>query len=121
MFRDNIQGTRDFFSANIYPNPALQPEFTWLAKNYSHIPIEPPEINFIGTNRIYFTYVEMLESKGLIYQIAIYKLTANRWVLFKVLSTDGSATSGFELDKGSYIATLIDRFGREGVRRYFDV
>lgn len=123
MFRDNIEGTTDFFATYIYRQPALQPEFNWLAANFSNIPIVAPKIHFKRNGRLFVVLDKITESR-LVNQIAIYKLIDNAWSLNKVLPVDGVATNrhvGLELEKGSYAATLIDRFGREGYKNYFEV
>lgn len=124
MFRDNIEGTRDFFATYIYPGPALQPEFHWLNVNSSdEMPIEAPEIRFIRGGRLFVNLNNMTESRS-INQIAIYKLTEGEWSVFMVLAVDGAATNknvGLEIESGSYVATLVDRFGREGLKKYFSL
>ncbi len=125
MFRDNIEGTTDFFANYIYPHPALQPEYKWLAANYSDIPIAAPDVQFIRDGRIYVRLdTDKTDESTLINQIAIYKLVDNEWNVSNVLPADGSVTNkniGLELDGGSYVETFIDRFGREGLRHYFEV
>ncbi|KAG4077596.1 hypothetical protein HA402_003023 [Bradysia odoriphaga] len=125
MFRDNIEGTVDFFANYIYPHPALQPEFQWLAANFSSVPIPAPEIHFTNSGRLYVTWDITSESESkFIHQAAIYKWMTDAWSLFTVLPTSGEVANenmGFELASGQYVATLIDRFGRESLRQYFKV
>lgn len=123
MFRDDIQGTVDFFARYIYSQPALQPEYHWLAGNTLSAPIQSPKIKLITGGRFYVDLDQTTESE-LIHQIAVYKLKGNGFILFRVLPTDGPATdsdTGLELDNGSYAATFVDRFGREGVKSYFEL
>lgn len=125
MFRDNIQGTVDFFANYIYSQPALQPEYHWLAANTSSSStiINAPKIKVFVNGRLYVNLDKMTES-SLIHRIAIYKSQGNGFVLFKVLPTEGPATdldTGLELEKGYYAATLVDRFGREGMKSYFEL
>lgn len=120
MFRDNIQGTVDYFATYIYPQPALQPQFHWLAANIS-IPIAAPKITVSSNGRLYLCLDKMTESK-FINQIAIYKLNENEWGLFKVFPVTGlDKDHGMELEKGHYTATLVDRFGRESMKSYFEI
>lgn len=121
MFRDNIEGTVDFFAQYIYPQPALQPEF--IVTNISSIPLAAPDIHFIGKDRIYIILHGTTESR-VVNRIAIYKLMTSTWNLFKVVPADGVVTNknvGLELEEGEYVATLIDRFGSESLKRNFKV
>lgn len=123
MFRDNIQGTVDFFANYIYSQPALQPVYHWLAANSSSTPIAPPKITLISDRKVYVQLDKLTES-NVVNKIAIYKLKGNGWVLFKIQPSDGPATDlaiGLELEKGYYAATLIDRFEREGMKSYFEI
>lgn len=123
MFRDNIEGTVDFFRTYIYPQPALQPEYPWLAKNFSNITIPAPKIKGITRGRLYLRLDNETKSR-LIKQIAIYKLNIDKWSLLKVLPIDETVTYkkiGLEIKKGKYVATLIDRFDREGMKTYFEI
>lgn len=123
MFRDNIQGTVDYFANYIYSQPALQPIYHWLAANSSSTPISPPKTTVFSGHRLYVNLNKTAEH-SLVYQIAIYKLKGNGWVLSKVLHTEGPATdfdTGLELERGYYAATLVDRFGREGMKSYFEM
>lgn len=123
MFRDNIEGTTDFFANYIYPRPALQPEYHWLAANFSNSPIAAPDIHFIRNGRLYVSLDETTVSSTLINQIALYELLNGAWSVVKVLPIEAATNEniGWKLEKGSYVATLIDRFGREGLRKYFEV
>lgn len=112
LFRDNLNGTVDFFANYIYPQPALQPQYNRLAANFSSIPIVAPTFEFMHYGRLYVILDKATESR-LINQIAIYKLIDNEWSLFKVLPVEGAVTKRnveLELDEGHYVATLIDRF-----------
>lgn len=125
MFRDNIEGTVDYFANYIYPHPALQPEYTRLAANISSIPLLAPKIHFIRNGRVYVT-LDKITTSRLVNQIAIYKSIANEWSLFNVLPIDGDGEAtnknvGLKLEKGSYVATFIDRFGLESPKNYFEV
>lgn len=124
VLRDNFKGSVDFFRQFIYPEPALQPEYPWLATNTSSIQNLAAEIQLFPNGRFYVVLDETNES-CIMSQIAIYKLKATReWGLFKVYSLSGAVTdknTGVELEKGHYIATLVDRFGREGMKTYFEI
>lgn len=125
MFRDNIQGTVDFFATHIYPNPALQLEYPWLAAstNTSSTQIPAPKIE-VNTNGGLYVGLDKTAKSLLINQIAIYKLKENKWILLKVLRVKGLDTNKqteLELEKGDYVATLVDRFGREGMKTYFEI
>lgn len=123
LFRDNTQGTVDFFANYIYSQPALQPVYHWLSANVSSTPIPQPKINVLPNQR-FFVNVDKSGKFHLIKQIAIYKLKGDGWVLYKVLPTEGTdATNanGFSMEKGYYAATLVDRFDREGMKSYFEV
>lgn len=124
MFRDNIQGTVDFFRTYIYPQPALQLEYPWLAAStntsITHIPAPKIEVINGGLNAI----LENTTKSILINKIAIYKLEENTWSLSKVLPVKGLKTdkiTGLVFEKGDYVATLVDRFGREGMKTYFEI
>lgn len=127
MFRDNEQGTVDFFRTYIYPQPALQPTFDWLYANASIAAIPRPKVGITSENKFHLEDLDTAaESTLLIKQIAIYKLKGSGWVLIKVLpmSTEDSETKwnvGLELDKGYYYATLVDRFERESMKSYFEI
>lgn len=125
MFRDNIEGTTDFFAKYIYPHPALQPEYNWLASNIPSISNLALEIRFIRDGRLHVNVdVDKIEEARFINQIAIYKWMDSAWRLFEVFPVDGAISNksvGLDLEKGSYVATLIDRFGREGRKNYFKV
>lgn len=123
MFRDNIKGTVDYFATHIYPRPALQPEFQWLAANFSSTPIAAPAVHFIQTGRMYVALNETSES-AMVHQVVIYKWLNDAWTVSRVLPRSGEITNkdvGLELENGRYAATLFDRFGREGPHHYFDV
>lgn len=124
MFRDNIEGTVDFFANYIYPGRALQPEFQFLAAKFSNASITvAPDVHFTDKGRLYVTWDATSEST-LIYQIAIYKWMTNAWSLYEVLPTVGEMAfqiTGLELETGRYAATLVDRFGRESDRNFFKV
>lgn len=123
IFRDNIQGTVDYFANYIYPYPALQPSYEWLAANTISSPIPPPKIDTSSGQKVHIN-LNKAEESSLVNQIAIYKLKGNCWVLVKVLPTKGDATDldvGLELQKGYYAATLVDRFGREGMKSHFEI
>lgn len=123
MFRDNIQGTVDYFANYIYPYPALQPEYPWLAANFSSTPIPAPKIQVINNGNLYVNLDKSMESR-LINQIAIYKLEESKWNLFKVLPMEERLTNmniGLEFAEGNYVATLVDRFGRESMKTYFEI
>lgn len=122
LFRDNTQGTVDFFANYIYSQPALQPAYLWLAANVSSTPIPPPKVN--SAHQRFSVNLDKLAESSFVHQIAIYKVNGNGWVLFKVLATEGPATNldiGIELEKGYYAATLVDRFGREGMKSHFEI
>lgn len=122
MFRDNIEGTVDFFRTHIYPRPALQPEYPWLDTNSSSITIPAPKIK-VASGRLYIRFDKSSKS-SLINQIAIYKLKDNKWSLLEVLPVKATVTHkeiGPKIEKGNYVATLIDRFGREGKKTYFEI
>ncbi len=125
MFRDNTQGTVDFFANYIYYQPALQPAFHWLAANTSSTSLPQPKIKFTPDQRRTINLDKTTESSNLIKQIAIYKLKGNGWVLFKVLSTvetnEIDLNVGVELEKGYYAAVFVDRFNREGMKSHFEV
>lgn len=124
MFRDNIEGTVDFFANYIYRHPALQPEYNWLASNFSSISNVTLEIRYRPDGGLYVNVDNMAAESMFINQIAIYKLIDSKWRVYKVLPMDEAATNknvGLNLNKGSYVATLIDRFGREGRKNYFKV
>lgn len=124
MFRDNIEGTVDFFAKYIYPGRALQPEFQFLAAKFSNASITAaPEVHFTDKRRLYVTWDATSEST-LIHQIAIYKWRTDAWSLYKVLPTVEDMAlqnTGLELESGHYAATLVDRFGRESDRHFFKV
>ncbi|KAG4076869.1 hypothetical protein HA402_006579 [Bradysia odoriphaga] len=125
MFRDNIQGTVDFFANFIYSQPALQPAFDWLYANTSIAVIPRPEVNITSDQKFYVRNLDTsTESTLLIKQIAIYKLRGSGWALIKLLPTGDGGTNwnvGLELEKGYYAATLVDRFEREGMKSYFEI
>lgn len=123
MFRDNIQGTVDFFASFIYAQPALQPSFDWLYANVSVAAIPRPKVHITAEQKFYVKNLDT-ESTMLIKQIALYKLTGSGWVLMKLLPTGVSETNwnvGLDLEKGYYAATLVDRFEREGLKSYFEI
>lgn len=124
MFRDNIEGTVDFFANYIYPRPALQPEYRLLAANVSNIPIAAPAVQFIRPGRLYFSFDRTTAGGHWINQMAIYKYVDSGWSVRKILPIDGDVTNEIvklDLEHGSYVATLIDRFGREGLKTHFEV
>ncbi|KAJ6643982.1 Glycosyl hydrolase YngK [Pseudolycoriella hygida] len=123
MFRDNIQGTVDFFANYIYQQPALQPAFLWLAANVTTAPILPPKVKVTSERRLHLNLVKTTEL-SFVHQIAIYKSSSNGWVLVKVLPANRPATEsdvGMELERGHYAVTSVDRFGRESVKSHFEI
>ncbi|KAJ6642329.1 Glycosyl hydrolase YngK, partial [Pseudolycoriella hygida] len=116
MFRDNIEGTTDFFSTYIYPHRALQPIFKSLAINPSSEPFAAPKIHFTGRGQLQVDLNDKIESQQ-IHQIAVYIMGDSGWSLFMIVPIQTEATSiTLELERGRYAASYVDRIGSESLK-----
>jgi len=125
MFRDDSEGTASFFEIFVYPELALQPEYSWLASNNASLmQLTAPQPKILlkssGQTSIDFGLENMPE---IFNQVAIYKMkSVDEWTLFKILPMkDALKGEGITLENGHYIVSVIDRFGREGEKTYFEV
>ncbi|KAK3598803.1 hypothetical protein CHS0354_020918 [Potamilus streckersoni] len=104
-FRDNSVGISDYFKQNLYQNPALCPEMSWLTADLPSVP-NPSNLTITG-HRLTWNK----DNSRVIYLWSIYKKRADVWDMLVLLDKD--AVTHNVASNGEYAIRGVDRSNRE--------